>query len=176
MFKKQIWIAIKTLLVLSMITGIIYPLFITVVAQLIYPSQANGSLIEKNGTKVGSQLIGQWFTEEKYFWPRLSATGSYPYNARASGGSNYGPSNPKLTAQVESRIFALEGTFCKDSPPVDLVTASASGLDPDISVSAANCQVGRVAKARGLSLAQVEQLVGTYTKGREFGFLGEPPG
>ena len=167
---------------LTVITGVIYPLAVTGIAQFAFPSQANGSLIIKNGKAVGSELIGQQFDDPKYFWGRLSATGPFPYNAfyaqtlTASSGSNYGPLNPALTQEVQARIDALQKADpANTSPvPVDLVTSSGSGLDPDISVAAALYQVHRVASARGLTDAQVRALVDQSTEGRQFGFLGEP--
>lgn len=174
MFKKQIFISIKILLLFAVITGLIYPMFITGIAQLFFSFQANGSIMEKNETRIGSKLIGQWFTEDRYFWPRLSSTSSYPYNASASGGSNFGPSNPGLISQAKNRISALADTSCVSNPPIDLVTASASGLDPDISIGAAFCQADRVAKARDLTLTKVEQTIESHTTDRFLGIFGEP--
>ena len=173
---KQLKTALILLGVFTVITGIIYPLFITGIAQALFPRQANGSLIEENGAVVGSELIGQPFSDPKYFWGRLSATAPFPYNAAASSGSNYGPSNPALLDAVQARIDALKAVDPdnKTPVPVDLVTSSGSGLDPDISVAAANYQVARVARYRGLSEMQVNELVRKYTKGRQFGILGEP--
>jgi K+-transporting ATPase ATPase C chain len=149
---------------------------LTGLAQLIFPHQANGSLIVENGQTVGSELIGQSFDDPKYFWGRLSATGPFPYNAAASTGSNLGPTNSVLTETVQARITALKATDPQNSQPipVDLVTASGSGLDPHISVAAALYQVPRVARARGMSEDAVRLLVDQYTKGRQLGFLGEP--
>jgi K+-transporting ATPase ATPase C chain len=161
------------LLIFTVITGIIYPLVVTGIAQVAFPHQANGSLITVNGKNVGSELIGQQFDEPKYFWGRPSAAG---YNAAASSGSNYGPMNPALLDSVQKRINALK-TADPDNTlpiPVDLVTSSGSGLDPHISIAAALYQVHRVATARGLDEAQVQALVNQYTQGRQFGFLGEP--
>jgi K+-transporting ATPase ATPase C chain len=173
---KQLKPAIISFLVLTVITGLIYPLLITGLAQVIFPYQANGSLIEKNGQPVGSKLIGQLFDDPKYFWGRLSATSPYPYNAAASSGSNLGPSNPALVANAEARLNALKAADPTNTQPVpvDLVTASGSGLDPDISIAAALYQVPRVARARGLSEDQVRTLVNQYTQGRQLLFLGEP--
>ncbi len=162
--------------VLAAVTGIAYPAVMTLVGQTVFPSQANGSLIEKDGKVVGSALIGQSFDTPKYFWDRLSATSPMPYNAANSGGSNLGPINPALADQVKARIAALRdaGTDMSKPVPVDLVTASASGLDPEISPAAAAYQVGRVAKARNLPADTVAQLVAANTAGRQFGVLGEP--
>lgn len=170
------------LLVLTVLTGGIYPLVVTGVARLVFPDQANGSLIIRDGRAVGSELIGQAFDDPKYFWGRLSATGTFPYNAfnaenlTASSGSNYGPLNPALTDAVQGRIDALKAADPgKAVPiPVDLVTASGSGLDPQISPAAAEYQVSRVARERGLSEDVVRQLVLQHTAGRQFGLLGEP--
>jgi K+-transporting ATPase ATPase C chain len=168
--------AIVSLLVLTVITGLIYPLVITGIAQLVFPRQANGSLIVQNGQPIGSALVGQNFDDPKYFWGRLSATGPYPYNASASSGSNLGPSNPALVANAQARIDALQAADPGNTQPipVDLITASGSGLDPDISVAAAEYQLPRVARSRGLSEDQVRSLVQEYIQGRQLGFLGEP--
>ncbi|MBU6416060.1 MAG: potassium-transporting ATPase subunit KdpC [Xanthomonadaceae bacterium] len=168
--------AIVLLLLLTAITGVVYPFAVTGLAQLVFPHQANGSLILRNGKPVGSDLIGQQFTDPKYFWGRPSATTPQPYNGAASGGSNLGPSNPALTAAVKQRIAALHAADPgNDAPvPVDLVTASGSGLDPDISPAAAQYQLNRVARARSLPPAEVRALVDRYTQGRQFGVLGEP--
>ena len=174
--RAQIRPAIMAILIFTLITGIIYPLVVTGVAQLVFPGQANGSLIVHNGQAVGSGLIGQQFDDPKYFWGRLSATGPFPYNAAASSGSNLGPNNPALLDAVKARIATLKAADPTNTQPipVDLVTASGSGLDPNISVSAALYQVPRVARARGMSEAAVITLVNQYTEGRQFGFLGEP--
>ncbi len=168
--------ALVLLAVLTILTGAVYPLAVTGVAQIALPYQANGSLIERHGRAVGSELIGQPFSDPKYFWPRLSATSPYPYNAASSSGSNLGPLNPALLDEVAGRIKALRAADPGNAAPVpvDLVTSSASGLDPDISPAAAAYQVERVAKARGLSAAKVRALVARYTQGRQLGFLGEP--
>jgi K+-transporting ATPase ATPase C chain len=173
---KQLKPAVVSLLVLTVLTGLIYPLVITGAAQLIFPRQANGSLIILNGQPVGSQLIGQPFDDPKYFWSRLSATGPYPYNAAASSGSNLGPTNPALIAEVQARIQALQAADPGNTKPipVDLVTSSGSGLDPDISVAAALYQAPRVARVRGLSVDQVNGLVQKYTENRQLMVLGEP--
>jgi K+-transporting ATPase ATPase C chain len=164
------------LLLMTVITGVLYPLAATGLAQLIFPQQANGSLIVKDGKPVGSVLIGQSFTDPKYFWGRPSATSPNAYNASASSGSNLGPTNPALTDAVKQRIAALRAADPGNTAPVpvDLVTASGSGLDPEISPAAAQYQLERVAKARGLSTAQVQALVNEYTSGRQLGVLGEP--
>ena len=173
---RQLKIALIFLGVFTVITGIIYPLFVTGIAQAFFHHQANGSLIEKNGTSIGSELIGQPFSDPKYFWGRLSATAPFPYNAAASSGSNYGSSNPALLDAVKARIDALKTVDPDNTAPVpiDLVTSSGSGLDPDISVAAAEYQVARVARYRGLSNEQVSALVKKYTKGRQLGIFGEP--
>ena len=168
--------AIVLFLVLTVITGLIYPLVVTGVAQVLFPQQANGSLIVKNGQAVGSQLIGQPFDDPKYFWGRPSATGPFPYNAAASSGSNLGPSNQALTDAVKARMDTLKAADPANTQPipVDLVTSSASGLDPHISPAAAAYQVTRIAHARGLDESAVRQLVAQYTQGRDLGVLGEP--
>src|SRR6266508_5159360 len=179
---SQLRPAVFMLLILTVITGVIYPLAVTGIVQVIFPHQANGSLIVINGKTYGSELIGQQFDDPKYFWGRLSATGDFPYNAfnaetlTGSSGSNYGPLNPALTDAVQARIDALKAADPSNTLtiPVDLVTASASGLDPQISPAAAEYQVSRVAKARGLDAARVRELVAQHTEGRTLGFLGEP--
>jgi potassium-transporting ATPase KdpC subunit len=179
---SQLRPAFFMLLILTVITGVIYPLAVTGIAQLVFPHQANGSLITINGKTYGSELIGQQFTDPKYFWGRLSATGAFPYNAfnadtlTGSSGSNYGPLNPALTEAAQARIDALKAADPGNTLPipVDLVTASGSGLDPHISVAAAQYQITRVARARGMSVEEVQTLVNQYTQGRQFGFLGEP--
>jgi potassium-transporting ATPase KdpC subunit len=157
------------------ITGLAYPAVMTVFGQAVFPAQANGSLIEQNGKVVGSALIGQQFDAPRYFWGRLSATTPMPYNATGSGGSNLGPLNPSLSDQVKGRLDALKaaGTDLSKPVPVDLVTASGSGLDPEISPAAADYQVERVAHARKLPADAVRQLVAANTSGRQFGVLGE---
>jgi K+-transporting ATPase ATPase C chain len=168
--------ALISLLLLTLLTGLVYPLVVTGIAQVVFPHQANGSLIIQNNQPVGSELIGQQFTDPKYFWGRLSATGPVPYNAAASSGSNRGPLNPALLDDVQARIAALRGAAPGNTAPipVDLVTASSSGLDPHISPAAAAYQVRRVAAARGLDEAAVRELVARYTQGRQLGLLGEP--
>jgi potassium-transporting ATPase KdpC subunit len=170
---SQLRPAFFMLLILTLITGVFYPLAVTGIAQVVFPHQANGSLIMADGKAVGSELIGQQFDDPSYFWGRLSAAG---YNAAASSGSNYGPMNPALIDSVQARIDALKAADPENTLPipVDLVTASGSGLDPHISVAAALYQVHRVASARGLNEADIQSLVDQYTEGRQFGFLGEP--
>jgi K+-transporting ATPase ATPase C chain len=162
--------------VLTALTGIAYPLLVTAVAQLAFPDQAAGSLILRDGRPVGSSLIGQAFSDPKYVWGRPSATGPMPYNASNSGGSNQGPLNPALADAVKGRIEALRAADPGNTAPVpvDLVTASGSGLDPHVSVAAAQYQAGRVAKARQLALPRVQQLIEQHTEGRLLGFIGEP--
>jgi K+-transporting ATPase ATPase C chain len=173
---RQLRIVLVFLGIFTVITGVIYPLFVTGMAQALFHHQANGSLIEKNGKSVGSELIGQPFSDPKYFWGRLSATAPFSYNAAASSGSNYGPSNPALREAIQARIDALKAVDPDNNQPipVDLVTFSASGLDPHISIAAANYQVPRVARYRGLGEGQVYTLVNRFTEGRQFGILGEP--
>jgi potassium-transporting ATPase KdpC subunit len=164
------------LVTLSVLTGVIYPLLITGMAQVMFPRQANGSLIYRDGKAVGSTLIGQNFDEPKYFWGRPSATTPVAYNAASSGGSNLGPTNPALLDAVRTRIAALKAADPNNSAPipVDLVTTSGSGLDPHISPAAAEYQVGRVARVRGVSEDAVRQLVIQHTEKRTLGLLGEP--
>ena len=168
--------AIVSLALLSVLTGLAYPTVVTVVAQLIFPGQANGSLIVKDGTPIGSRLIGQTFDDPKYFWGRPSATSPFGYNAGASVGSNLSPTNADLIKTVQGRVDALRAADPGNTAPVpvDLVTASGSGLDPHISPAAALYQAGRVATARNLDEARVRELVGQHTEGRLWGVLGEP--
>ncbi|HTP42410.1 MAG TPA: potassium-transporting ATPase subunit KdpC [Nitrospiria bacterium] len=168
--------AILSLIILTIITGLLYPLAVTGVAQLLFPRQANGTLIVQNGQAVGSELIGQPFDDPKYFWGRLSATSPYPYNGASSSGSNLGPTNDALSKAVKDRVDALHAADPDNTSPapVDLVTASGSGLDPHISPAAADYQVHRVAKIRGLDETKIRALVEAHTEGRQFGFLGEP--
>ena len=168
--------AVGSLLVLSAVTGIAYPVAVTGIAQALFPRQGNGSLIVRSGTVLGSSLIGQQFADPKHFWGRPSATAPYAYNATSSGGSNLGPANPALAEAVAGRVKALQDADWGNTRPVpvDLVTAAASGLDPHISVASARYQSGRVAKARGMDVAKVEALVAKHTEGRQLGFLGEP--
>lgn len=168
--------ALMVLAVLTFITGFLYPLVITGVAQVLFPQQANGSLIVIDGQPMGSSLIGQPFDEPKYFWGRPSATAPFPYNAAASSGSNLGPTNEALMKAVQARIDALKAAD-PGNPlplPVDLVTASGSGLDPHISPASAAYQVRRVARARKMEEDVVRQLVSQHTEGRQWGILGEP--
>lgn len=160
---------------LTVITGIVYPVVVTAIGQAVFPHQANGSLIEKDGKPVGSALIGQSFNAPGYFWGRLSATTPNPYNAQSSGGSNLGPTNPALADEIKGRLNALHDADPTNTAPVpvDLVTASGSGLDPEISPAAAAYQAARVAKARGLTHEQVDVLIAQHTSGRQLGVLGE---
>jgi len=176
MLRTQLRISVITLVLMMLLTGLAYPIAITGIAQLVFNHQANGSLIEQDGELLGSELIGQPFDDPKYFWGRPSATLPFPYNAAASSGSNLGPTNPILESTVKARVAALRAVDPGNNTPipVDLVTASASGLDPHISISAANYQISRVAWERGLSETQVIQLVEQYTHNRQLGFLGEP--
>ena len=168
--------SLRMLVVLSVLTGVLYPLVTWGIAQMVFPGAANGSLIEQEGKHVGSALIGQPFDAPKYFWSRPSATSPYPYNGAASSGSNLGPRNPALADAVAGRVKALRDADPGNAAavPADLVTASASGLDPDISVAAAEYQVARVAKARAMPVDSVRALVAQNTEGRSFGVLGEP--
>ena len=179
----QTLIALRALIGLTLLTGVAYPLVITGIAQVVFPSQANGSLIRAaDGSVSGSTLIGQAFSDPRYFWGRPSATGAFPYNAfdaaslTGSSGSNLGPRNPALYAAVAERVAALRAADPTNTAavPVDLVTSSASGLDPHISPAAAEYQAARVARERGVSVAQVQALIAQYTDGRNFGVIGEP--
>lgn len=173
--RRQLKTAVLVFLIFTVLTGLIYPLLVTGLAQALFPHQANGSLIERNGKAVGSELIGQPFTDPACFWSRPSATTPFPYNAASSGGSNLGPTNPALIARVKSDIARLRASHPGKGPiPVDLVTASASGLDPHISPEAAYYQVDRVAAARGLDPAAVRALVEKHVEGRWLGLIGEP--
>jgi potassium-transporting ATPase KdpC subunit len=167
--------AIVLLLILTLLTGVAYPLAVTGVAQLAFPSRANGSLLVGDGKAIGSTLIGQAFSDPKHFWSRPSATAPQPYNGTASGGSNLGPLNPALTGGIKSRIGALKaGDPTNNAPiPVDLVTASGSGLDPDISLAAADYQVSRVARARNMKPEDVQALLASHAQKRWLGILGE---
>lgn len=168
--------AVMSLILFTLLTGIIYPLAVTGLAQTIFPHKANGSIITKNGKAVGSALLGQQFEDPKYFWGRPSATTPYPYNGGSSSGSNLGPNNPDLIKAAQARIQALRtadpGNGAKI--PVDLVTASASGLDPHISPAAVEYQIRRVARERGLDDEKVRTLVALYSEGRQLEILGEP--
>jgi potassium-transporting ATPase KdpC subunit len=163
-------------LFLTVVTGLVYPAIVTAFAQAGFSFQANGSLISRDGQVVGSALVGQQFDAPRYFWGRLSATTPFAYNAGSSGGSNLGPTNPALSEEIEGRVAALRAADPDHGlpVPVDLVTSSGSGLDPDISPAAAAYQVQRVARVRGLPVAQVEALVAQATSARQFGVLGEP--
>ena len=174
---NQLKTATLLLVVFSAITGLAYPLVVTGIAQVLFPDQANGSLArDERGKAVGSELIGQPFADPKYFWSRPSATAPYPYNAAASSGSNQGPTNPALVEAVKARVQALQRADPGQTGavPVDLVTASASGLDPHISPAAAYYQVARVARMRGLPVDAVRQLVDTHVAEPQLGLLGEP--
>jgi K+-transporting ATPase ATPase C chain len=168
--------SIVCLLLMVIITGIIYPLFVTFVGNCIFPRQAQGSLIVKDGKILGSELLGQPFQEPKYFWSRPSATGPVPYNAASSGGSNLGPTNPALIESVQKRIAALKAADPQNQLPIpaDLITASASGLDPDISLEAADYQIPRIAKVRHINESELRTIVARYAKDRQLGILGEP--
>jgi potassium-transporting ATPase KdpC subunit len=173
---RQLLIGLRMTLMLTILTGLLYPGLVTGICQVIFPNQANGSLIVKNGHVIGSALIGQSFTRREYFQPRPSAAGNDGYDPTASGGSNLGPTSQKLADRVKSSI----AQFRKDNPdftgpiPADLVTASGSGLDPQLSPASISAQAPRVAVARGISINQIQQLASEFTEGRELGFLGEP--
>lgn len=174
--RTQLRPALVSLAALTLITGLLYPLVVTGIAQVLFPRQANGSLIMNDGKPVGSSLIGQPFDAPKYFWGRPSATSPFPYNAAASSGSNLGPTNDALMKVMQARIETLK-TADLDNPlpiPVDLVTASGSGLDPHISPAAAEYQIRRIARVRGLDETVVRGLVSHHTEGRQLGVLGEP--
>jgi potassium-transporting ATPase KdpC subunit len=174
--KDHIRPALTMLLLLTVLTGLVYPLAVTGLAQLVFPNQANGSLIVREGKMIGSKLIGQYFDRPEYFWSRPSATSPFPYNAAASGGSNLGPTNPVLIEAVKSRVAALRAADPGNDSlvPVDLVTSSGSGLDPHISPEAAQYQIRRVARVRGIDEAVLRDLVVQHTEGRQLGVLGEP--
>ena len=179
MFKdviNQLRPMLLSVIVLTLVTGLAYPLVVTAVSQVVFAKQANGSILERNGKAIGSTLIGQPFSDPKYFWGRLSATSPKPYDPTASSGSNMGPMNPALLDAVNGRIKDLKDADpdAAASVPVDLVTASASGLDPEISPAAALYQVKRVAKARNMDEAKARELIEKYTDQRQLGFLGEP--
>ena len=176
MFLKSLRTSVITILLFTVLTGLIYPLLVTGLAQSIFPGKANGSILTKNGKAIGSELIGQPFSDPKYFWGRPSATSPFAYNAAASTGSNYGPLNPALMDGAKKRIQDLKTADSSNSLPIpiDLVTTSGSGLDPHISVAAALYQLGRVARSRNMAEAQVRHLVDQNTEGRQLGFLGEP--
>lgn len=168
--------AASLFVLLSVITGVLYPAVVTGVAQVAFPAAADGSLIAKDGRQVGSELIGQNFSNPKYVWGRPSATGPFPYNAAASSGSNQGPLNPALADAVKSRAEALRAADPGNSRPIpiELLTASASGLDPHLSPAAADYQADRVARARGLDAQAVRRLIARHTEGRDLGVFGEP--
>ncbi|MES2793542.1 MAG: potassium-transporting ATPase subunit KdpC [Planctomycetota bacterium] len=173
---RALRISIVMMLVMTAITGVIYPLTITVIANTVFAFQSRGSVMLDGQRAIGSELIGQTFTDPGYFWSRPSATGPIPYNAASSSGSNLGPSNPALQTAIQERVQKLKAADNSQTSqvPIDLVTASASGLDPDISPAAANFQVSRVAQRRGVPDTEVKQLVFRYTAGRQLGLLGEP--
>lgn len=160
---------------LTLVTGVVYPLFVTIFAQIVFPHQANGSMLFVHGRAAGSELIGQSFDDPKYFWGRPSATGGMPYNAAASSGSNLAPSNPVLMAGagVRMRLFTPGESPSSGPVPIDLIAASGSGLDPHISIAAARYQIGRVAQARHVDEKVIESLIARYTASRQWGFLGE---
>jgi potassium-transporting ATPase KdpC subunit len=168
--------AIVLFLIMTVLTGFVYPFAVTGIAQVLFHDEAGGSLILRDGKPVGSRIIGQSFSDPKYFWSRPSATAPQPYNALASGGSNLGPLNPALTDAIKSRIDVLKGADPTNTAPipVDLVTASGSGLDPEISLAAASYQVPRVARVRGLDPVTVRALIAAHARGRLFGLVGEP--
>lgn len=170
--RTQLWPAVALLLVFTIGTGLIYPAAVTAVAQVAFPSQANGSLVIVNGNALGSSLIGQAFSDPKYFWGRPSAAGANGYDASASGGSNLGPTSKTLIARIDKTVADLQMANGSGSIPVDLVTASASGLDPDISPAAAEYQVARVARARGMTEDAVRAVVAKHTDQPFLGFLG----
>lgn len=176
MFTQQLRPAVSLLIAMTLLLGIGYPLAVTGIARLAFPSQAKGSLLRQDGQVVGSRLIGQAFSDPKHFWGRPSATTPQPYNGVGSAGSNLGPLNPALLDQVNANAKALRDADSgnKQSVPVDLVTASASGLDPEISLAGARYQAGRIASARGIPVAQVEALISAHQQGRLLGFIGEP--
>jgi len=168
--------ALMLFVLLTIVTGVIYPAVVTAVSQAVFPHQANGSLIDDGGKTVGSEIIGQQFDAPYYFWGRLSATTPNPYNAQSSSGSNLAATNPALVDEVKGRIAALHAAdpANTEAVPVDLVTSSGSGLDPDISPAAAEYQAGRVANARGIDRERVETLIAEHTRGRQLGVFGEP--
>jgi potassium-transporting ATPase KdpC subunit len=168
--------ALVLFLLLTMVTGLLYPLLVTVAAQVLFPARAAGSLLMRDGRAVGSRLIGQSFGDPRYFWSRPSATAPQPYNGTASTGANLGALNPALADAVRTRVAALRAADAGNAAPVpiDLVTASASGLDPEISVAAANYQSARVARARGLPAERVQALIAHHSEGRLLGVIGEP--
>ncbi len=172
--KKHLLIALRMTAVTTVLLGLIYPLAVTGLAQLLFRDQANGQLIEREGRMVGSRLLGQPFSGPQYFHPRPSAAGDAGYDAASSGGSNLGPTNQKLVTRVQQDVARLQAENPGRPVPIDLVTASGSGLDPDISPAAADFQLPRVARARGMSEDALRVLVRAHTRGRQFGILGEP--
>ena len=172
--KKNILIAIWMTLATTVLLGIVYPIVVTGLAQILFPKQANGELIRSNGKIIGSRLIGQPFTSREYFYSRPSAAGTAGYDPTASGGSNLGPTNKALLDRVSAQVKTLQPDNPSAPVPADLVTTSGSGLDPDISPAAADFQIPRVARERGISEDEVRSLVSKHTEGRQFGFLGEP--
>ena len=168
--------ALSLFVLLSVLTGLIYPAAVTCIAQLVFPTAADGSLIVRDGKAVGSELIGQNFTDPKYFWGRPSATAPNPYNGAESSGSNLGPLNPALVEAVKGRVEALQAADPHNTLaiPVELVTASGSGLDPQISPAGAEYQIARVAKARNLRTGKLRALIEQHTEGRQWGLFGEP--
>ena len=174
--RSLVWPSVAAVLVFTLLTGAVYPAAITVVARLAFPRQAGGSLIVRDGKEIGSSLLGQYTEDPKYFWGRLSATSPFPDNAASSSGSNLGPSNPALRDAVKARVAALRALDPTNTAavPIDLATASGSGLDPHISPAAAEYQLARVARARGIDTATVRGLVLAHTEGRQLGILGEP--
>lgn len=174
--RYQLAPAFRLTLIMTVLTGLLYPIFITGLCQLLFSQRANGSLVKRDGRVVGSILIGQSFTRTEYFHPRPSAAGQDGYDATASGGSNYGPTSQKLFGRVKEAVekFRDENAAYTGPIPADLLTASGSGLDPDISPASAGAQVDRVAKARGVSPLEIRRLIETHIQSREFGFLGEP--
>jgi K+-transporting ATPase ATPase C chain len=174
--KSHLRIGLTLFFLFTLLTGVVYPLVVTVIAQIAFPHRANGSVVDRNDQPIGSELIGQQFDDPRYFWGRPSATDKVPYNAASSGGSNLGPTNPDLLKTMKERIEAIRQAHPDQRGPVpaDLVTASASGLDPQMSPAAAEYQVARVAKARGMAEDVVRQLVALNTQGRALGLLGEP--
>lgn len=173
---KEVIIALRVFIVMTVLTGLVYPLLITGIAQAVFPNQANGSIIRQGDKVIGSSLIGQQFDDSRHFWSRPSATSSEPYNAASSSGSNLGPTNPELINKIKERVQALKVADPDNLNPVptDLATASASGLDPNISVAAALYQVPRIARLRNISQAELKSLVQSNTHGPDLGLFGEP--
>ena len=171
--KKNLWISIRMTLVTTVILGLGYPLAVTALAQFLFPNRANGQIIERDGKLVGSRIIGQPFSSARYFYPRPSEAGD-GYDPLSSGSANLGPTNRQLVERVHEEVRKREEEHPGEPVPVDLVTASGSGLDPDITPAAAEFQVRRVARARGISEEQVRKLVAAHTRGRDFGIFGEP--